>query len=216
VTDAVFAQAIGICSAVLLLSAVLLVWRRAQVTALPLLALQGLALAGLVAVMAIDEGSPELFGLALTVLFFKAIAIPLALARAGRGEFGGAPLINTATSLIAMAALTALAYAVSAPLSILGTGPTVQAIPVGIALVLFGFLLLVTGRHAIAQLIGFLVIDNGTSAVAFLSSGGVSIIVELGVFLDVLLVVLILYVLTGRIRDEYGAADLDDLTELHD
>jgi hydrogenase-4 membrane subunit HyfE len=29
-------------------------------------------------------------------------------------------------------------------------------------------------------------------------------------------VILILYVLTGRIRDEFGATDLDDLTELHD
>lgn len=215
-TDAVFAQAIGICSAALLLSAVLLVWRRAQVTALPLLSLQGMALAGLVAVIGIEESSPELLAVAVLVLVFKAIVLPLALARSGRGEYGGAPLINTATSLIAMAALTALAYAVSAPLAVLGDGPTIQAIPVGIALVLFGFLLLVTGRHAIAQLIGFLVIDNGTSAVAYLSSGGVPIIVELGVFLDVLLVVLILYVLTGRIRDEYGDADLDDLTELHD
>ncbi|MDO8308840.1 MAG: hypothetical protein Q7V58_10845 [Actinomycetota bacterium] len=215
-SDAVLAQALGICSALLLLSAVLLVWRRAQVTALPLLALQGLALAGLVAVIAISEGSLELLGVALLVLLFKSIVIPLALARAGRGEYGGAPLINTATSLIAVAALTALAYAISAPLAVLGTGPAIQAIPVGIALVLYGFLLLVTGRHAIAQLIGFLVIDNGTATVAFLSSGGVPIIVELGVFLDVLLVILILYVLTGRIRDEYGYADLDDLTELHD
>lgn len=215
-SDAALTQALGICSALLLLSAVLLVWRRAQVTALPLLALQGLALAGLVAVIAISEGSLELLGVALLVLLFKAIVIPLALARAGRGDYGGAPLINTATSLIAMAALTALAYAISSPLAVLGTGPAIQAIPVGIALVLYGFLLLVTGRHAIAQLIGFLVIDNGTATVAFLSSGGVPIIVELGVFLDVLLVVLILYVLTGRIRDEYGYADLDDLAELHD
>ncbi len=214
--DAVFAQAIGMCSAVLLLSAVLLVWRRAQVSALPLLALQGLVLAALVAVMGIQQGSPELLAIAALVALFKGIAIPLALARSARGEFGGAPLINTATSLIAMAALTALAYAVSSPLDALGSGPTIQAIPIGIALVLFGFLLLVTGRHAIAQLIGFLVIDNGTATVAILSSGGVPIIVELGVFLDVLLVILILYVLTGRIQDEYGNADLDDLTELHD
>lgn len=215
-SEAVFAQAIGMCAAVLLISAVLLVWRRAQVTALPLLSLQGIALAGLVAVIGIHEDNPELIGVAVLVLLFKAVALPLALARSGRGEYGGAPLINTTTSLIAMAALTALAYTVSAPLSALGSGPTIQAIPVGIALVLYGFLLLVTGRHAIAQLIGFLVIDNGTATVAYLSSGGVPIIVELGVFLDVLLVVLILYVLTGRIRNEYGGADLDDLTELHD
>jgi len=214
--ETLFAQLIGMCSAALLLSAVLLVWRRAQAAALPLMSLQGLALAGLVAVLGLKEGSPELLGLALLALAFKAVALPLVLVRSSRGEQGGAPLINTATSLIAMAGLTAVAYAVSAPLAALGTGPTIQAIPVGIALVLYGFLLLVTGRHAIVQLVGFLVIDNGTSTVAFLSSGGVPIIVELGVVLDVLLVILILYVLTGRIRSEFGATDLDDLTELRD
>lgn len=215
-TDALFAQLIGTCSAALLLSAVLLVWRRAQAAALPLMSLQGVALAGLIAVLGLKEGSPELMGLALLTLGFKAIVLPLVLVRSSRGEQAGAPLINTATSLIAMAGLTAVAYAVSAPLAALGTGPTIQAIPVGIALVLYGFLLLVTGRHAIVQLVGFLVIDNGTSTVAFLSSGGVPIIVELGVVLDVLLVILILYVLTGRIRSEFGATDLDDLTELRD
>ncbi len=215
-TDALFAQLIGTCSAAMLLSAVLLVWRRAQAAALPLISLQGLALAGLVAVLGLKQHSPELLGVAVLVLAFKAVVLPLVLVRSSRGERGGAPLINTATSLIAMAASTAIAYAVSAPMASLGTGPTIQAIPVGIALVLYGFLLLVTGRHAIVQLVGFLVIDNGTSTVAFLSSGGVPIIVELGVVLDVLLVILILYVLTGRIRSEFGATDLDDLTELRD
>ncbi len=81
---------------------------------------------------------------------------------------------------------------------------------------LYGFLLLVTGRHAISQLVGFLVIDNG------IADGGVPVLRRRAArrrarcLLDVLLVVLILYVLTGRIRDEFGGADLDDLTELHD
>lgn len=215
-SDLFFSQAIGIFSALLLLSAVLLVWRRAQITALPLLSLQGIALAGLVGIIGVKNGKSELIILAIIVVLFKGLVIPVALSKSGRGEYGGAPLINTTTSLISMAVLTALAYVISSPLAVLGSGPTLQAMPIGIALVLFGFLLLITGRHAVAQLIGFLVIDNGTSAFAFLSSGGVPIIVELGIFLDLLLVVLILYVLTGRIRDEYGDSDLDELKELHD
>ena len=88
--------------------------------------------------------------------------------------------------------------------------------PVGIALVLIGFLVLVTRRHAFSQLVGFLVLDNGIATVAFLTAGGVPLVVELGASLDVLLVVLILQVLTARIRAEFGDADLDDLTELRD
>jgi hydrogenase-4 component E len=89
-------------------------------------------------------------------------------------------------------------------------------VPVGIAVVLYGMLVLATRRHAISQLLGFLMLDNGIATVAFLTAGGVPLVVELGVSLDVLLVVLILQVLTSHIRTEFGEADLDDLAELRD
>ena len=61
-----------------------------------------------------------------------------------------------------------------------------------------------------------MVLDNGIATVAFLTSGGVPVVVELGVTLDVLLVVLILQVLAGRMRLTHGGLDLDDLRELRD
>ena len=51
---------------------------------------------------------------------------------------------------------------------------------------------------------------------AFLIAGGLPLVVELGASLDLLLVVLVLQVLTGRIRAEFGDIDLDDLSELRD
>ena len=59
-------------------------------------------------------------------------------------------------------------------------------------------------------------LDNGIATVAFLTAGGVPLVVELGVSLDVLLVVLILQVLTARMQAAFGGTDLDDLTELRD
>jgi hydrogenase-4 component E len=109
-----------------------------------------------------------------------------------------------------------LALLVSRPILVLGPGPAVAAVPVGVALVLYGFLVLATRRHAISQVVGFLMLDNGIATVAFLTAGGVPFVVELGASLDVLLVVLVLQVLTSRIRTEFGATDLDDLTELRD
>ena len=60
------------------------------------------------------------------------------------------------------------------------------------------------------------IIDNGIATVAFLTSGGVPLVVEIGVMIDVLFVVVILRVLAGRMRSVFGATDLDDLTELRD
>ena len=45
---------------------------------------------------------------------------------------------------------------------------------------LIGFLVLATRRHALSQLIGFLVLDNGIAPTAFLTAGGVPLVVELG------------------------------------
>ena len=63
---------------------------------------------------------------------------------------------------------------------------------------------------------GFVILDNGIATTAFLTSGGVPFVVELGVTLDVLLVVLILRVLTSRLQSAHGGIDLDELTELRD
>jgi hydrogenase-4 component E len=219
-SESLFAQLVGLCGGVLLLSAVLIVWRRSLSAEVRLLRIQGAALAGLVAVLAVHESEPELLGVAAVVLVLKAVVFPGVLSRTVSGD--GArlveetPLVNTTASLIGVSLLTTLAFLVSQPLLVLGTGAAVAAVPVGVALVLYGFFVVATRRHAISQLIGFLVLDNGIAAVAFLTASGLPLVVELGVSLDVLLVLLILQVLTARIRSEFGQADLDDLKELRD
>ncbi len=102
------------------------------------------------------------------------------------------------------------------PIVAVVSGPAASAVPIGLALMLTGFLVMLTRRSALSQLIGFVMLDNGIATVAFLTSGGVPLVVELGVTLDVLLVVLILRVLTGRMQLTHGGTDLDDLTELCD
>jgi hydrogenase-4 component E len=220
VSDSTFAQLVGLCAAILLLCGVLLVWRRSLRAQIRLLSAQGWTLGALVLVLGVRASDLQLVAIALLVGLLKGIVLPRVITRAtvARGDAlrEETPLINTTSSLILVALLTTLAYLVSQPMRATESTPTVAAVPVGIAMALFGFLLLTTRRHAISQLIGFLLLDNGISAVAFLTADGVPLVVELGVSLDVLLVVLILQVLTSRIRVEFGAVDLDDLKELRD
>ena len=81
---------------------------------------------------------------------------------------------------------------------------------------LIGFFALVTRRRALSQMVGFLLMDNGITAAAFLATAGVPLIVELGVSFDMLLVVLVLQMLTARMQTAFGGTDLDELRELHD
>jgi hydrogenase-4 component E len=105
---------------------------------------------------------------------------------------------------------------VARPLTDLNPTPATRALPVGLAVVLIGFFVLVTRRRALAQVVGFLLLDNGITATAFLATSGVPLIVELGVSFDVLLAVLVLQILTTRMREAFGTTDIDDLRELHD
>lgn len=218
-TGAWSTQVLGLCAGVLILTAVLQLWRRSLSGSVTLLALQGVALAALIATIGFAESDPELIGVAVLVLTIKAAAIPIVLGRtavATGARREDAPRINPTAALLLSAVLTTVAYLASRP--ILGATPNAaqRAVPIGIAVVLIGFLLLLTRRQALSQLIGFVVLDNGIAMVALLTAGGVPLVVELGVSLDVLLVVLILRVLTGRLHNVFGATDLDDLTELRD
>jgi hydrogenase-4 component E len=59
-------------------------------------------------------------------------------------------------------------------------------------------------------------VDNGIALVAFLSTAGVPFLIELGVSLDIFLGVMMLMVLTRRLKVEFGDVDLDELQELRD
>ncbi len=212
-------QLIATTTGVLLLTAVLQVWGRSVSRSIWLLAGQGLALAGLALTVGLEAGEASAFWAAGLVLVIKVVVLPLALQRSSKviGQTREAGLaVSTAVELLGAAGLTVLAYVVCAPLMAAIPGPAGQALPVGISLVLLGFWQLLIRRTALAGLIGFLIVDNGIATVAFLASGGLSLTVELGASLDVLLVVLILGVLLSRLQAEVGTVDVAELRELHD
>jgi hydrogenase-4 component E len=218
-SDTLYGQSLNLICGGLLLSAVLMLWHRELAAIVRLLAAQGLLLAALAALLGARQHSMELFAVAAGVLILKAIVLPAVLRRALRATGEAREVesqVNVAASLLAAALLTLLAYAVSRPLVALAPSPATHALPVGVAMVFLGFFLLVTRRRAISQVVGFLLLDNGIAVTAFLATAGVPLIVELGVSLDLLLVVLVLQVLTARMRLTFGHSDLDELRELHD
>jgi hydrogenase-4 component E len=219
-SETLFVQLLDLACGALLLTAVLVLWRRELAVIIRVFALQGVALAAMVAALAAHEGSGELWAVAAGVLVLRAGVLPYlvrrALASAGEARRETRPVVNVAASLLAAAVLTLLAYAASRPLVELAPSAVTAAIPVGVTVVLIGFFVLVTRRRALSQLIGFLLMDNGITAIGFLTTSGVGLIVELGVSLDVLLAVLVLQILTTRMRDTFGDTDLDELRELHD
>ncbi|GAA3559918.1 hydrogenase HycP [Nonomuraea rosea] len=218
-SDAMYVLLLDLACGTFLLAGVLVLWRRDLSAIVALFALQGLALAVLVVVLGLHQGEMELVAVGVGVGALRAGLLPSLMRRAlaASGEARETrPLVNVATSLLVAAVLAMLAYAVSQPLIALSPSPATQAVPVALTVLLVGFFVLVTRRRALSQVVGFLLIDNAVTATAFLTTSGVPLVVELGVSLDVLLAVLVLQVLTTRMRAAFGGTDLDELRELHD
>ncbi|HET6952019.1 MAG TPA: hypothetical protein VFI47_16680 [Acidimicrobiales bacterium] len=218
-TIAVNTQLLNLACGLFLLTAVGVLWRRDLAALIRLLTAQGVALTAIALLLATAQHSAEAAAVAAFVGLLKAVALPAllrrVLARVPEAR-ETAPQVNVAASLLAAAALTLLAYAAARPLVDVAPAPSARAAPVGLAVVLIGFFLAATRRRAISQIVGVLLVDNGIAAVAFLTTGGVPLVVELGVSADLLLAVLVLQILTTRVRAAFGATDLDELRELHD
>lgn len=219
-TENNFAILIDFAAGGLTLAAVLIVWRRDLRSIVRLLAWQGVALAVIPIVRGLHENDALLVWVGVAVLILRAVALPWLLTRALAAEpqtqRDATPLVNTATSLLITAALTVVAFAVTRPVVDLEQSATTNAVPAALAVILIALFVMTTRRHAVSQAAGFLMLDNGIAATAFLLTAGVPLIVELGASLDVLFAVIVIGVLTGRLRRAFGGADLDRLQELRD
>jgi len=178
---------------------------------------QSYVLALLSMLIALYSGSVELFGVGVALVVVKGVVIPRVLNRAV-ANLGllrvAVPYLGTAPALIICGLLTIVAFYVMTPIAASNPLPTADAIPLAFAGVLIGFFIMVNRRRAVTQILGFLMLENGIFLLALLATYGVPFIVEMGVFLDVLVAVLIMEVFVYRIKDNFDSIDVGELGKL--
>jgi hypothetical protein len=72
----------------------------------------------------------------------------------------------------------------------------------------------VTKISSIGQIAGFLVIENGLFVTAMFATEGMPLIVDLGIFIDLITAVLIMGILVFRINERFETTDTDKLRKL--
>jgi hydrogenase-4 component E len=195
----------------------ILIWRKTITAQVQAFQWQSFALAGLTALIAAVGGAIELFGVALAVAAIKGGIVPWVLNRAIRSiglRRESAPYLSTPIALIVAGLLVTVAYAVMLPLTPVAPPLTAAALPLAFAGILIGLLLTITRRRALTQILGFLVVENSIFMLSLLATFGVPLVVEVGVFLDLLVAVLILEVFVHRIKENFDTHDVDLLGEL--
>ena len=88
--------------------------------------------------------------------------------------------------------------------------------PVAFATVLIGLFIIVARRKAITQAIGFLVFENGIAIFGTGMALEYGLIVELGILLDVFVLVFVMGIAVFQISREFDHIDSDRLNKLDD
>lgn len=212
-----FPKLVTLLSFTVLGAAFLLIVRRDLAGQVRLFAVQSLTLAILAAVIAAFTRSVELAGVAAALALLKVVVIPRVLTRAVAKiglQPAALPYLGTPATLIVCGGLVTIAFYVMAPVAASNPLPTAEAIPIAFAGVLIGFFVMVNRRRALTQILGFLMLENSIFLLALLATYGVPFIVEMGVFLDVLVAVLIMEVFIYRIKENFDSIEVDRLGRL--
>jgi hydrogenase-4 component E len=213
---------ITMMAALVLVLQILMVSQRWLVTNIRAFGVQSFLLASIAATIAHFNHAPHIYVVAALTLVFKAILLPLFLERLVakieiRQEIE--PFINVPISVIISGLLTVLAYVVAESFQrpAEAAGPASlghNTLAVAIALFLIGFFMMGNLRKALTQVVALLCLENGLFLAAISLTYGMPLIVEAGIFFDVLVATLLLAILIFRIRETFDSMDVSRLSRL--
>lgn len=213
---------ITMMAALILVLQILMVAQRGLIMNIRAFGVQSFLLSCIGVTIAYFNHAPHIYAAAALTLVFKAFLLPVILeqlvARIDiRHEIE--PLINIPLSVIISGLLTLLAYMVAESFHRpdAAAGPASlghNTLAVAIALFLIGFFMMLNRRKALTQVLGLLCLENGILLAAISLTYGMPLIVEIGIFFDVLVAALLLAILIFRIRETFDSMDVSRLSRL--
>jgi hydrogenase-4 component E len=211
---------IDLLAAAILVTTFLIVSSRSLTFYVRLFSLQSFMLGAVALLVVIGYGETHIVVSAILTLLVKAIGIPIVLNRLinrikvpKEVDFS----VNTTISLIICGFLVILANSVAEPILSSRQDPSAmvtKVLPISISIMLIGLFIMTSRRKAITQIIGLLTMENGVFLSGLSITSGMPMIVELGIFFDILVAALILGVFVFRINRTFETIDIDTLRRL--
>lgn len=210
-------QLINLMAALLLLIAFAMLSQRRILTLIYLFAWQGFVLALSTTIVAYSTGQHHLYYSAALTLILKVFALPWILHRLIirlNIKWDVETLINIPTTMLLGIVLVIFAFNLALPISQLASTVTKNTLGIAMACVLLAFLMMITRRKAVPQVVGFLAIENGLFFAATSATYGMPMVVEFGVALDVLVGTFIFGIFFFQIRETFDSLDIHHLEKL--
>ena len=210
-------QLVDLCSVLLLLCCFAIVAQRRLSACVDLFALQSAFLAATAALVAFLTGHKHIYFAAALTIVIKVIVLPRILRKVIERLNVSRELgmnVNIPAGLLICGTLVIIAFFITQPIIPLGYLLTRDSLAIALAIILIGFFTMIARQKAITQMVGFLFMENGLFLGATAAAYGMPLIVELGVFFDVLVAGLIVGIYTHRLQDTFDSVDTSTLTVL--
>lgn len=201
----------------LLASALMLMQIRKISDAVYLLSFQSALLALLSVYMWTQTGLSHLLIAAFLTLVVKAVAIPLILLYTIKKidiKREAERFTGKYTSLLLGIALSVAGFYVTSRMQVPDTELGRSFFPVAIIMIFLGMLVMIDHKKAIMQGIGFIMIENGILLTAQSVSYGMPLLVELGIFFDMLVSVIVIGILSFRIQETFESLNTEKMKNL--
>jgi hydrogenase-4 component E len=178
--------------------------------------IQSFLLACVASVVGISTGKFDLYIVALLTLVIKAAVIPyifIYIIREIKVKREIDLYVGISPSLIIGGILVVISYYLIRSIDVI-TELSSFALSASMSLVSIGLFVMISRKKAIMQMLGILIMENGLFLGAISLTSGMPLLVELGIFFDVLIGVLIMGILIFRINKTFETIDTDMLKTL--
>jgi hydrogenase-4 component E len=204
-------------AALILLTAFGMLVQRRMYGLIHLFAWQGLFLSISTAIVGFVAGKHHLYISSLLTLSLKVILLPYilhVLMQKLKIQKEVETVVNVPMTMLIGIALVIFSYHLMAPVRQLSTLVTRSTLAVALATVMIGLLMMITRRHAVTQIIGFLALENGLFFAATSATYGMPLVVELGVALDILIAAFIFGIFFFHIHTTFDSLDVEQMARL--
>lgn len=212
---------LGILSLLVLLSCFILMASKRIRSYIRVFRIQSLLIALVAGVAGFDNlgssGGIDLFIVCIIILALKVVYIPKLLNKTFSNvdykvekDF----FLNIPILILISCGLVVFSYFTLSAIDGVNNRQSFSYIVNSAAVVLIGLFFMISRKKAIGQIVGFLVVENGLFITAMFATHGMPIIIDMGIFIDLITAVLIMGLMVFRINETFETIDINKLKKL--
>ncbi len=163
------------------------------------------------------EGTWDILVVCIIIVALKVVVIPMLLHKTFANvedvvekDF----YLNIPILILMSCMLVVFTYFTLSGVSALNEGHVNLQVVNAFSVILIGLFFMISRKKALGQIIGYLVIENGIFVTAIFSTHGMPLIVDLGIFIDMITAVLIMGIMVVQIDEKFDSININNLRNL--